>query len=97
MSSIWGVALIFAVTIFATAFVSYWTGKDAGSKQAYHWKKKYEDEHNERLLLRKQCDGLIHEIDMFLPKNVWRNERWHPSDGRYGVFPDTHPSGYRSE
>lgn len=97
MESFWGFTLIAILSVVSTGYVCYWTGKDSGSKQAYHWKKKYEEEHNERVLLRKQCDGLIHEIDMFLPKNVWRNGKWYPSDERYGVFPDTRPTGHRPE
>lgn len=89
--------LVTALVVLSVGFVCYWSGRDTGSKQAYHWRKKFEEERNARILLRKQCDGLIHEIDSFFPTSVWRNGKWHPSDERYGVHPPARPTGHRDE
>lgn len=91
----WIDAFLLILGLSAIAGGSYAVGRQDGLRKAAYWRRKYKTEHGERVLLRKQCDGLIQEIDEFLPKGVWRNERWHPSDQRYGVYPYARPTGHR--
>jgi len=60
--------LLFALLVcsLGVGFVSYWAGMDKGSKEAYIWKQRCEEERSRRHLAEQR-----HSVDY--PPTVWNN------------------------
>jgi hypothetical protein len=65
---------------------AYWFGKDAGSREAFKWRTRYEHQRRENSLLRQMVDAP--------PYDAWNNVRIVPDES---CSRSRHPSGYSGE